>query len=235
MGPPPGAEELIARARQGDTQAREQVLAEHRPFVQRVASATCRRFLEWERDEELSVALVALNEAIDRYDAGRGIPFLAYARTVVRSRLLDFLRLEAREGQRYILGLEAEADETAPWAELAWDRYDREILARERAEEIAAYAGMLQDFGLSLTELVRVSPKHRDSRQLMLRAARVLVERQELFQRLVTKKKLPLAELSLASGIPRKTLEKGRKYIVAVSLILGYPEEFPYLYSYLKG
>lgn len=233
MGPPPRAEELIAKARQGDTQAREQVLAEHRPFVQKVARATCRRFLEWGQDEELSVALLALNEAIDRYDTDRGVPFEAYARTVVRSRLLDFLRREARERQRYVLG--QEADEAAEWAELARDAYDREILARERAEEIAAYAARLRDFNLSLAELARVSPKHRDSRQLMFRAAQALVERQELFQRLVATKRLPLAELSLASGISRKTLEKGRKYIVAVSLILGYPEEFPYLYSYLKG
>ncbi|TDA70085.1 MAG: RNA polymerase sigma-I factor [Clostridia bacterium] len=233
MGPPPGAEELVARARLGDALAREQVLAEHRPWVQKVASATCRRFLEWGRDEELSVALLAFNEAIDRYDASRGVPFLAYARQVVRSRLVDFLRRETRERERFILGLEAAG--TWPEAELAREKYDREMAAAERAAEISAYAAVLQEFGLSLAELARVSPKHRDSRQLMLRAARTLAEHQELFQHLVAKKKLPLVELSLASGIPRKTLEKGRKYIVAVSLILGQPEEFTYLYSYLRG
>jgi len=47
-------------------------------------------------------------------------------------------------------------------------------------------------------------------------------------------KRLPLKELEQISGVPRKNLEKHRKYMVAISLIFCYPKEYTSLLSYLK-
>jgi RNA polymerase sigma factor len=48
------------------------------------------------------------------------------------------------------------------------------------------------------------------------------------------KKLLPIKELTLLSGVNRKTVEKGRKYIIALALIHHYEDEFIYLRSYIS-
>jgi len=47
--------------------------------------------------------------------------------------------------------------------------------------------------------------------------------------------RLPLQELELATGLSRKVLERGRKYVLALSLIFAHPEEFPFLNDHLRG
>ncbi|MBC2723939.1 MAG: hypothetical protein HGJ97_14860 [Desulfosporosinus sp.] len=38
---------------------------------------------------------------------------------------------------------------------------------------------------------------------------------------------LPIKELELLTGIKRKVLEKGRKYLIALALILSEPDFYP--------
>ena len=75
-----------------DSVVRETFLAEYRTFIRHVASQACFRSLEWGRDDELSEALIAFNEAIDLFVADKGVPFLAYARVLMKRRLIDYYR-----------------------------------------------------------------------------------------------------------------------------------------------
>ncbi|MGO0122191.1 sigma-70 family RNA polymerase sigma factor [Desulfothermobacter acidiphilus] len=211
-------EELLRLAQAGDAEAREELLRSLQPLILRVASQFRRRPITWS-DEEAGVALRALNEAVDQYDSRRGVPFLLFARQVMRSRLIDFCR---REKTSWV-SLE-EADSREESAEIAW----------ERREEIERYVYLLSQFGLSLDDLARSSPRHQDTRARFLYAAVKLVESEDLFRQVLNDHRLPLKELAELTGIPRKTLERGRRYLLAVSLILGFPEEFCYLYSYIK-
>lgn len=228
-------QELLGLARQGEALAREKLLEMHRYFIQRLASSFCCRHLEWGRDDELSIVLLAFNEAIDRYREERGVPFLVYARRVIKTRLIDFQRQERRRAEHEVSFDSAESSTGYELAEskLAWEKYNEEVLVRERAAELVQYENLLIAYGLSLAELVRASPKHKDTRSLLINAARRLVGEPLLFAYLEEKKKLPVQELARLTGLSVKTVERGRKYIVAVSLILGYPEKFSYLNSYL--
>lgn len=67
-----------------DLTARESFLAESQTFIRHVASQACFRSLEWGRDDELSEALIAFNEAIDLFVEDKGVPFLAYARVLIK-------------------------------------------------------------------------------------------------------------------------------------------------------
>ncbi|WP_165847709.1 sigma-70 family RNA polymerase sigma factor [Ammonifex thiophilus] len=215
-------DQLLGRARAGDGEAREELLRLLRPFVLRVASHFFKRPVTWS-DEAASVAFLALNEAIDQHDDKKGSPFLAFARWVIRSRLIDFCR---RENCSWVSLEEAGLREKEGGeAELAW----------ERREEIERYAALLSEFGIKLSDLVKASPKHRDTRERFIKAAKALASEEALFDQLRKTKRLPLNELASLTGIPRKTLERGRRYLLALSLIFGCPEEFPYLYSYLHG
>ncbi len=81
---------------------------------------------------------------------------------------------------------------------------------------------------------MEVSPRHRDYRLTLFRVASRLVQTDSLMAYLISKKQLPLGELEKSSGVNRKTLERGRKFIIASALILSKPDEFVYLRSYIN-
>ncbi|MHB9146358.1 MAG: hypothetical protein ACYC5Y_13635 [Symbiobacteriia bacterium] len=70
---------LRERAVSGDTAARERLIAAHRDFILWAASATCRRSVNPDQDDEWSIALIAFNEAIDTYKRDLGANFLSHA------------------------------------------------------------------------------------------------------------------------------------------------------------
>lgn len=89
------------------------------------------------------------------------------------------------------------------------------------------YTQKLLEYGISLDDLIKVSPKHRDTKQNLLRVAGVLAREQKLLEYLRKQKQLPLKELAALTGVSRRVLEKGRKYLIALVLILTEPEFFP--------
>ncbi|MEW6426259.1 MAG: RNA polymerase sigma-I factor [Bacillota bacterium] len=223
-------EKELRKARAGDPAAREKILEELRQFVLQVVSRVCRRRLEWGRDDELSIGLMALNEAIDRYREERRVPFLAFARLLVKSRLTDYLRRQAREP------VFLDGEEAAAGAEIARAREEHwaHEAALEREEEIKEFNRLLNSYGISFADLVKCSPKHGDTRRALLQAARRLSAHQDLMGNLLRTKRLPVLELAKLTGVHPKTLERGRKYIIAVALIWYHCEDFLYLCSYLK-
>jgi RNA polymerase sigma factor len=224
-----GLEGELKKAQAGDKKAREDLLEMLRPFVFRVAAGICHRQLEWGRDDELSIGLIAANEAIDRYDEERLVPFLAFARLLIKSRLTDYLRRQAR----LAAGEEQSAAAAGDVLRAREEFWEREA-ALEREEEIREFDNLLNSFGISLRDLVRCSPRHSDTRAALLRAARVLAGEEALMDRFLRTKKLPVHELAALAGVGPKVLERGRKYVIAVALIWYNCQEFLYLCSYLK-
>lgn len=228
-------EELVLRAQQGDRQLREQLLQEYQPFIVKIASQTVGRFLNWGVDEELNIALTAFDEAILRFQQKKGTPFLPFAALVIRSRLLDWLRAEQRH-QHLSLDIENEQEENFSPAELQLSlaQYQARSLAEERGLELALLEEKLRPFAISFNDLVDSAPRHRDTKQALVKAARYLAQNQSLFQQLLEKKTVPAKQLAEVSGVSLKTLEKGRKYLIAVALILHDATEFVHLIYYLK-
>lgn len=228
--------DALLRIKNGDRRAREKLVAEYRPFVFKTAISLCKHGLEWGRDDELSIGLIAFNHAIDTFDPERRVPFLPYCRVVIANQIRDHFRKEARHGRN--ISLDAEPQEGMPAAtadcQAAWDEYQNRTIEDERREELELFAKVLEEYDTSFDDLVEVSPKHRDSRAVLLNAARALSARRELMTHLTSKKQLPLKELELVSGVRRKTLERGRKFIITCALILSRSEEFVYLRSYIN-
>jgi len=228
---------LLERSLAGDALARDELLAALKPFAAGVAARHCQRVLAWGQDDELSVAFLALNEAVDRFDGGRGIPFLAFARLVIKSRLNDHLRRESKKPLLELVTTSEDGQELENPALVAQarEKYLAENEVRERAAEIGEFSKVLAGFGLSFDELVRVSPSHRDTRLTLQNVARVLAGRPELMTALRERGRLPIGELQKVTGVHMKTLERGRKYIIAMVLLLDGREEFIYLYEYVRG
>ena len=243
-----GPERLLALARAGDAAAREALIRRYAPFAMRVASGVTGGYVEMGRDDEASVALMAFNEAIDSYDPSRGASFLGFVQAVVRRRLIDHYRKNrSRQREVSLSGLSDMESGDGLWADTgagggpslqaahltaAEGAHRERETASERREEVLRYREMLSVFGISLSELVRICPRHEDARRHAVEAARALVSRPELVDSLHRRGELPLKELERLVGVSRKTLERQRKYIIALVLILT--EDLPHLEAYLR-
>jgi RNA polymerase sigma factor len=226
---------LLKKARQGDAVAREKLLATHRDFITKVVSWRCHRPVDAHCDE-FSIGLMAFNEAITTYDPGRGAAFLSYARRVISTRLVDYYRREVRRSQDVPLTVEGPEGESALHPEVvsaAEELSQAEEERRERAAEILAFSEELAYYGLTLEDVERACPRHRAARAKLLAAAEVLAQDKALMERLRRTRQVPLKELALLTGLNRKILERGRRYILAVSVIRANPE-YSYLENYVK-
>ena len=88
--------------------------------------------------------------------------------------------------------------------------------ARQEIEELAA---VMAGFGVSFSDVADASPRQERTRGACARAVRYAVENRGLLDELLRTKKLPLAQLAHGAGVERKTLERHRRYVLALLLI----------------
>ncbi|MDW7652190.1 MAG: sigma factor [Bacillota bacterium] len=186
----------------------------YQPFIFREACRACRRQLEWGRDEELSVALLAFNEALDSYSSSKGT-LEQLASVVVRRRLIDYFRRNKGE------------DLLSPEA-LAAVRIEEDWEQREREEEVVRYSEKLKHFCLDFSMVAAASPRHRQTRNDLQNVVSALISRDDLMSQLLKNGRLPQSELCKITGLSPRVLERGRTYIIALALLLR-GDEFPYL------
>ncbi len=231
----------VIRAQEGDRAAREKLLREYLPFVLKVAAATSRRYVKLGEDEEVSIALCALDEAISDFRASEKASFLTFAEMVIRRRLIDHFRRAARRQHEIpMAGLMAEGEDENENSRVvflaevreAMRNYTQQLEARERREEILRFKERLAEFDIDFDDLVKNAPKHADTRLRSMEIARLVCNRPEYRSYLLKRRNLPLKELEYEAGVSRKTLERHRKYIIAIALVLS--GEFTYLREYIK-
>ncbi|OMF38690.1 RNA polymerase sigma-I factor [Paenibacillus sp. FSL H8-0548] len=230
-------EQCVARIRQGDELLREQFIADYKPYILKVTSRFCKRYIDQNRDDEFSVALLAYNEAINQFDSDAGKSFIGFSETVIRRRLIDHVRKEQRHAQTIPYSMFDSEDGEQPrnnsvesWQAMA--SFEIKRTEDERRLEIGELNQELMKFGISFAELVENSPKHADSRRLLIGIAQTLVSHSDLMDSLREKSKLAVKELTELCGVSRKTIERNRKYIIAISIIIS--GTYPYMHDYLN-
>lgn len=224
---------LIAEAKANSQLAREQLILSYRPKIAAAACGICGRSLEWNNDDELSIGLIAFNEAIDSFDAGNGKSFWNYAQMVIHNRLVDYFRREAGWKHRVINPPDNDGSSQMLEARQAWDRYRQEEEAMDQADMVARYEEALAGFKVSLDALVKDSPKHKDTKMTLMQVATTIKDTPDLLDKLIRTKQLPIKELALLTGQSRKVLDSGRKYIIALVLILV-RREFAAMRTFIK-
>ena len=209
-----------------DPVSRNRFLEKYKAYVHKVASAHCRRTLEWGRDEELSIAFIALDSALDIYQPQRGASFESFAAMIIKRRLIDYQRAARRRARREVAVEEMPRTRAAPV-------YGEEFLRLERAAELKEFAGLLAQYDITFADLARESPRQQGVRERLLRAARAVVARPGMHARIVDTGRLPLQELADLTGETRKVLANRRRYFLALLLVADRAEDFPFLATYL--
>ncbi|MBM7566871.1 RNA polymerase sigma factor SigI [Paenibacillus sacheonensis] len=229
-------EEMIEQIRRGEA-SRDAFINAYQPYIAKVTSRFCKRYIDPARADEFSIALAAFDEAIGQFSSQAGKSFLGFAETVIRRRLIDYVRKESRHHVTVpysAFDQEDEEESTVNTIETneAMHRYSLTLEAEARRLEIGEYDGKLKAFDIAFAELPDISPKHTDSRQLLIAISRRLANDPELYAYLETKQKLPIKELCEITGVSRKTIERNRKYIIALTIL--HNGDFPYLQQYIK-
>lgn len=210
------------------------IAAQNRGFILRAASLACRRFVT-ESDDEWSVALSAFHEAYMTYDESRG-SLRAYAGRIIRCRVIDYIRSEARHSRELAVGTfdsdeEDEKNSAALAARSAAARISDGVENPTR-DEIEAMQGVLACYGFSFRDVADCAPKSTGTRASCARAVNALIDDPKLMSSLRRSRALPMKELSGASGVPRKILERHRKYLICAAEALS--GDYPILSEYMR-
>lgn len=203
----------IEEIKQSETM-RNDFISQYKPFIASFTSECAHRYVTYGVDEELSIALMAFNEAIDRFN-GKG-NFLLYAKMVMKARLLDYFKSSLYRENKKSFGLyNEEDDEIDELKEDAIQRYAESYEQSIRIAEINELNAKLQAFDITFQDLVKCSPKHLITRHYVNNAIMKILERPDLVDKIIHDHALPLKEIEKSFLIPRKKLESYRKYIIA--------------------
>lgn len=207
---------------------KDEFIKANKQFIYNTAYSVCKRKLQWENDDELSISLIAFNKACDLYSESKG-NFYTFAKTIIRNSLIDYFRKNSKNLLLYF-GDDEIQDEI--YNEPSISVYDIQLENKNRAEEILAFSMELMEYKLSIENLVDSSPSHKDTRNKLLNLA-VTCSNEKIITDYINKSKmLPIKQISLLTGAKTKFIESWRKYILVLVLILK-NENYIYIKSYL--
>jgi RNA polymerase sigma factor len=229
-------EESVNLIQQGDRLLLNDIIDSYKPFIAKTVSSVCKRYI-YETDDEFSIGLIAFNEAIEKYSPERGSSLLSFSEVLIKRRVIDYIRKQTKF-QHISLDLssipnEEESSGAVIVNELSLDDFHKKTDEQLRKDEIIHFQNLLSTFELSFSDLVENSPKHADARKSAILTAKILVEDPELKNLLLEKKRLPIKQLEKMVNVSRKTIERNRKYIIAIALILS--SDYVYMKDYIKG
>lgn len=212
-------EERVRYAKQ-DREERNRLVAEYVPFIKKQVSRFPDSYME--REDMVSIAMLTFSGCIMQYEPQKG-KFLSFAGICIRNRLIDELR--KCKAAPVIVPLYEEGGMIWESGQLSMTEYDREQERESLAEEIEEISKKLAEYGINFLGLPKVCPKHKKARQRCMEAARLVIQEGALKEKLLVQKQLPQKDLAGLSGLSIKTIEKHRKYIILLALILlgGYP------------
>lgn len=213
-----------------DKNNRNRFIEENMQFIYNTANTVCKRRVDKKNDDEVSIAMIAFDKACTTYDEDKG-NFFGYAKTLIKNSLIDFFRKEKRTPE---LIFEAE-DEGMDYVDykLSMKQYHIEREGELRAQEIAQFQKELTEYKLKFSDLVESSPSHADTKNSLLNLAFECIRNEQVLETIKSKKRLPVKEICLLTTANRKFIDKWRRYLLALIIILS-NEDYLYLRSYLN-
>jgi len=223
-------EERVIKAK-NDNEKINRLVSQFKPFIASTIQKKLGRYLEYGVDDELSIGLLAFNEAINYYDKNKG-RFLSFARLVINNRLIDYYRKNFRKPD-VLLSIDEESNEESNGSGISLlDRksIQQHVLDSESEAvrlELIEYSQVLKDWGIKFQDLVKVSPKQENLRKEYIQVAKIIADDKKLLEGLARTKRLPVKELGRVTPIHRKKIERGRIYII--SIVIAIIKKFSFL------
>ncbi|MDR2933152.1 MAG: sigma-70 family RNA polymerase sigma factor [Oscillospiraceae bacterium] len=196
------------------------LVTEYLPLIKRQVSAAKSDAADY--DDMLSIGMLAFLDAIYKYDPKRGA-FIPYATLVIKNRLIDEYRKNSRAAGRVIpLFPDDSAEKTVRSADetVSIRAYQADQERQMLAEEIDQLNNDLERHGISFQELTRICPKRARSRKQCTDLAQAVVGDEKLRADFIRNSRLPQTALAERFKLSPKTIEKHRKYIVTIIVMM---------------
>ena len=210
--------------------SRDAFIEKNKKFIYSSTTNICKRTLHWENDDELSIALIAFNNACKTYIENKG-NFFSYAKVLIKNALIDYFR-KASNNPYLMFNSDDKEIEFIDSKKSLTDYEIRQENTRRR-EEILTFSNDLKEYKLSFDVLVESSPRHKDTNDKLLNLAFICSKESSILDYIHDYKMLPIKQICLLSGENRKLIEKWRRYILTLILIFS-NKEYIYIRSYLN-
>lgn len=213
---------------------REELIRNQEKNILHTASGACRKYVT-KNDDEWSLALGEFSRAIDIYTEEKG-DFLPFAQMLIKRKLIDHFRTQ-RSGalelstSPVVLEGNAAPQEDTEGVYLKVVEKSRELSDRNLRDEILEVNDTLKKYGFRFFDLTDSSPKQSKTKSECRLAANYVLNNKELKDRLKKTGKLALNEIAEGTGISKKMLERYRKYLIMVIVILD--GDYPRIAGYL--
>jgi RNA polymerase sigma factor len=217
----------------GNKEEINRLVEEYKPFIASCVEKATGRYVRYGEDDELSIGLMAFVEAINSHDKQKG-NFLTFAQQIITRRLIDYYRKEKRHfAVKSINEYYKEDDGERDFSVVeSLDRYSKDEISEYRRLEILEFKKELSNWDITLFQLAEASPKHESTRSLYKKIVQFLLSQNDIIEQIKHKKTLPIAEIEKGMGIPRKKIERARRYIIAAIII--YTGDYQYIKEYLS-
>ena len=203
-----------------DPEAADALIGQYMGFIRSETVKFTHAAPEDGHEDELSIAMLAFYESILAYEKIRGA-FLPYAARAIRNRLIDHYRVEQRHGKVISLHAPAEEEPERSMLETLPDSRDEigaYVTRTASQQEIQEFGEQLAGFGITFSDVADNCPRQERTLAACRRVLDHARSHPELLGRLVETGRLPMNELAAGSGVDKKTMERHRKYLVAILL-----------------
>jgi RNA polymerase sigma factor len=222
-----------------DSRAADKLIEDYLPFIRSETAKFLNR-PPTDSDDELSIAMFAFFESIQSYSRLKG-PFLRFAAVQIRRRLIDNYRRERRNQGHISLDAPLSGDtEDLTVGDTLQDRetpYEDMEIREATRQEIAHLSAQMEEFGVSLSDVAENAPQQRRTLAACQKAVCYARNHPAMLEDFLRTRKIPLTKLAEEAGVEKKTLERHRRYLVAVLLICtnGYEIMRGHMMQVLKG
>ena len=201
--------------------SRDEVIKEYMPFIVSTVSKLTGKYVKKEDSDEVSIALKAFDEAIDRFSPEKG-KFIGFANLVIQSRLKDYFK----KNQSKIVKVSLDSGNI----EVIDDHdLEAEVIAKE---EISSFIRKLSYFSISLEDLIEESPTHKVALEENKILGKKLSDDEVVVHKLYEKRKLPIPFISIKYKVTEKKIRRFRKFLTA--LVVVYKESLESIIKYIS-
>lgn len=210
-------EERVLKAQQDNAEA-EALILEYLPFIKKRTVNIKIDGMDY--DDCLSIAMLVFMDCIKQYSQGKG-SFLAYAGRCIHNRFVDLWRKESKHSAGLLqdaVGHDGQQPEYE--SRMALEEYSRIEEKEALSQEIDLYSKEIAKLGVSIMELASISPKQERARRQCYLLAEEVTQDESLKKEFQNTHHIPRKELAGRFGISAKTIEKHRKYIMSLCILL---------------
>lgn len=190
------------------------------PFIKSETAKFMKRPPIEGQDDELSISMIAFHEAICSYSMKKGT-FFKFASLLIKNRLIDYVRKESRHKEVVSLDVPIGDEKKAVIENIdSGKNHSEDIVMRNATRmEIEELSRQMQEFDVTLNDVADNCPRQKRTLTACQKVLDFARKDKELMNEFLRTKRLPIAKLVEGSGIERKTLERHRKYVIALMLI----------------